>query len=102
MKRKKKEKYRPCSGIKSSDRGHCHHRGIFKRKKHWWCRVHDPERKKRKGPKPISVSKLKRIRSMVCYYEAHGKLGSNVDFEKLWADIVPNLLREILTLRKIK
>lgn len=94
-------KYRPCSGRKKYDGGQCWYRGVFKRNKLWWCRYHDPSRKSKK-PTLISVSKLKQVRSMVRYYEDHGKLGSSVDFEKLWADTVPPLLREIFILRKIK
>ena len=91
-------KHYRCSGIKKNG-ARCWYRSVVKRNKRWWCRRHDPDLGK---PDPIPVAKLKKIQKMVLYYEEHGELGRGVDFEKLWADTVPNLLQEIFTLRKIK
>lgn len=52
--------------------------------------------------KLIPANKIRMVLQLVERYEEDGTLGKGIDYEKMWADMVPPMVREILSLRKLK
>jgi hypothetical protein len=90
-----------CSGRMSGGR-RCYFRGIIRIKGAWYCRRHATAvTKVPKKNEILSNEELQAIRKMVNHYRVRGSLGKGVDYEEMWAGMVPRLLEEVLLRRKI-
>lgn len=95
--------YHSCSGTMSGGARKCYYRGVVRIGGKWYCRRHASKvtGATKKKTEVLSTEELQAIRKMVKHYRVNGTLGKGVDYEEMWAGMVPRLLEEVLLRRKI-